>query len=70
MPVFGDVWLIVHATVNLGAGIMYCEEWSVGANAWEVVPMVPWLRMVDVTVNPNIAEDTIIIPPPTNSRTY
>jgi hypothetical protein len=47
---------------HLASGIIYCEAWNAVVEAWEVVPMLAWLQIIDVTLNPNMPQDPVLIP--------
>ena len=56
-PVPGDVRIIIQA-VNPAAGIIYCEVWNLHVNGWIVLPILPFLRVIDATFGAGV----ILIP--------
>ena len=59
-PVLGDARFILQAT-NPTTGIIYRELWNPVANAWQVWPMLPPLRAINASLNPNIPLLPVVI---------
>lgn len=59
-PVLGDARVILQAT-NPTTGIIYRELWNPVANAWQVWPMLPPLRAINASLNPNIPLLPVVI---------
>lgn len=60
-PIQGDRRLMTQAAANQW-GYLYLEEWHVGLNAWEVIPMLANIQLLDTTINP-IVQPTIALNP-------